>query len=576
MQMLRQISMYGLLIIGLFFTQVLEAKVQYFLDRGEIRENETFRLKIVVQSPSTLANALTLDFLPEELERLSLQQFNNSTMIDGKFHSEMGWEVKLLARQAGTYTVPATKFGSETADSFTIRILPAIDELKEDNSPAKVKLRAALNLEEVYVQQQLILTVRIYRSVVTRHESLTLPKATGAVLEQLGDDRTFEMVQGNTSYRVVERQFAIFPQQSGELLIEPMTYTATILDENQSSNPWGLSRTKPISLSTPQYKVTVKPKPVAAEEPWLPATNLKLEANWLPANQTFEVGTPATLEFKIKGTGLLQTQLPNITFPEVDGVKIYRDTPEFQQLINRLGVTSHHIEKLAIVPSQSGEVSIPEVRIPWWNTVTDKQDYAVLPPMTIEVKPQAQSSQEASTQPVISNKTNNEQNINETGAAQPDNVKPTEETLNIWQIISIILAALWLLTLILWRFTKPKQYGADYNVMTSSSNQLDQNFKASLSDIERACKKNDAKTTHQLLLQWCRSQPHLNHIQNLGQLKQMAKNTELAQQLEHLQASLYSPGRERPWQGQELANALQHLPKPSSHKDEQGLPKLYS
>ena len=575
MQMLRQISMYGLLIIGLFFTQVLEAKVQYFLDRGEIRENETFRLKIVVQSPSTLANALTLDFLPEELERLSLQQFNNSTMIDGKFHSEMGWEVKLLARQAGTYTVPATKFGSETADSFTIRILPAIDELKEDNSPAKVKLRAALNLEEVYVQQQLILTVRIYRSVVTRHESLTLPKATGAVLEQLGDDRTFEMVQGNTSYRVVERQFAIFPQQSGELLIEPMTYTATILDENQSSNPWGLSRTKPISLSTPQYKVTVKPKPVAAEEPWLPATNLKLEANWLPANQTFEVGTPATLEFKIKGTGLLQTQLPNITFPEVDGVKIYRDTPEFQQLINRLGVTSHHIEKLAIVPSQSGEVSIPEVRIPWWNTVTDKQDYAVLPPMTIEVKPQAQSSQEASTQPVISNKTNNEQNINETGAAQPDNVKTTEETLNIWQIISIILAALWLLTLILWRFTKPKQYGSDNNVMTSSSNQLDQNFKASLSDIERACKNNDAKTAHQLLLQWCRSQPHLNHIQNLGQLKQMAKNTELAQQLEHLQASLYSPGRERPWQGQELANALQHLPKPSSDKNEQGLPKLY-
>lgn len=576
MQMLRQISMYGLLVIGLLFTQLLEAKVQYFLDRGEIRENETFKLKIIVQNPSTLANALTLDFLPEELERLSLQQFNNSTMINGQFHSEMGWEVKLLARQAGTYTVPATKFGGETADSFTIRVLPAIDELKEDSSPAKVKLRAALNLDEVYVQQQLILTVRIYRSVVTRHESLTLPNATGAVLEQLGDDRTFEMVQGSTSYRVVERQFAIFPQQSGELLIEPMTYTATILDENQSSNPWGLSRTKPISLSTPQYKVTVKPKPVSAEEPWLPATNLKLEASWLPANQTFAVGSPATLEFKIKGTGLLQTQLPNITFPEVDGVKIYRDTPEYQQLINRLGVTSHHIEKLAIVPSQSGEVTIPEVRIPWWNTVTDKQDYAVLPAMTIEVKPQAQTSQAASTQPVISNKTNNEQNISETGAAQQGNMKSTEESLNIWQIISIILAALWLLTLILWRFTKPKQYGADNKVMTSSSNQLDQNFRTSLTDIERACKKNDAKTAHQLLLKWCRNQPHLKHIKNLNQLKQTVNNPELAQQLESLQASLYSPSRERPWQGQELADALQHLPKPSSHKDEQGLPKLYS
>lgn len=574
MQMLRQISMYGLLLIGLLFTQVLEAKVQYFLDRGEIRENETFRLKIIVQSPSTLANALTLDFLPEELERLSLQQFNNSTMINGQFHSEMGWEVKLLARQAGTYTVPATKFGSETADSFTIRILPAIDELKEDNSPAKVKLRAALNLEEVYVQQQLILTVRIYRSVVTRHESLTLPKATGAVLEQLGDDRTFEVVQGNTSYRVVERQFALFPQQSGELLIEPMTYTATILDESQSSNPWGLSRTKPISLSTQQYKVNVKPKPVSAEEPWLPATNLKLEASWLPANQTFEVGTPATLEFKIKGTGLLQTQLPNVTFPEVDGVKIYRDTPEFQQLINRLGVTSHHIEKLAIVPSQSGTVTIPEVRIAWWNTVTDKQDYAVLPAMTIEVKPQTQTNQLASTQPVVSNKGNDEPSTPDTNY-QSSNTQSGEEALNIWQVISIILATLWLATLILWRFTKPKVYSANSQV-TTSSNQAAHDFKASLSDIERACKNNDAKATHQLLLQWCRSQPHLKNIQNLNQLKQMIEDPKLTQQLDDLQASLYSTGREQPWQGQELANALQHLPKPSSNKDEQGLPRLYS
>lgn len=575
MQMLRQISMYGLLVIGLLFTQVLEAKVQYFLDRGEIRENETFKLKIIVQNPSTLANALTLDFLPEELERLSLQQFNNSTMINGQFHSEMGWEVKLLARQAGTYTVPATKFGGETADSFTIRILPAIDELKEDNSPAKVKLRAALNLDEVYVQQQLILTVRIYRSVVTRHESLTLPNATGAVLEQLGDDRTFEMVQGNTSYRVVERQFAIFPQQSGELLIEPMTYTATILDENQSSNPWGLSRTKPISLSTPQYKVNVKPKPVSAEEPWLPATNLKLEARWLPANQTFEVGTPATLEFKIKGAGLLQTQLPNITFPEVGGVKIYRDTPEYQQLINRLGVTSHHIEKLAIVPSQSGEVTIPEVRIPWWNTVTDKQDYAVLPAMTIEVKPQTQTSQAASTQPVISNKDNDEPSTPDTDSLS-SNTQASEEALNIWQIISIILAALWLTTLILWRFTKPKSDSSGRKVVNATAIESQRNFKASLSDIERACKNNDAKAAHQLLVQWCQSQPHLKGVHNLNQLKQTVNNKELAQQLENLQAALYSPNREQAWQGQQLAVELEYLPKPISQKDKQGLPKLYS
>ncbi len=574
--MIKQISIYCFLIIGLLLTQTLEAKVQYILDRGEIRENETFRLKIIVQNSSTLANALSLDFLPAELERLSLQQFNNSTMINGQFHSEMGWEVKLLARQAGTYTIPATKFGNENSETYTIRVLPAIDELKDDSSPAKVKLRAALNLDEVYVQQQLILTIRIYRSVVTRHESLTLPKATGAVLEQLGNDRTFEMVQGNTTYRVVERQFALFPQQSGELLIEPMTYTATILDENQSTNPWGLSRTKPISLSTPQYKVNVKPKPVEAKEPWLPATNLKLEANWQPSDQTFEVGTPATLEFKVKGTGLLQTQLPNITFPEVDGVKIYRDSPEFQQLFNRLGVTSHHIEKLAIVPSATGKVTIPELKVPWWNTVTDRQDYAVLPAMTIQVSPRSESSQSASIKPIVSK--NIDDPVTNPESTTPGSVQDSSgsNALNIWQIISIVLAALWLLTLILWRVTKPKQSINTRTDLNLSFSETEHMFKASLAEVEKACRNNKPKLTQQLLLQWCRNQQHLKQVSNLNQLKQLTQHPQLVEQLDKLQEALYSPHRKQLWQGQGLAETLQYLPKPANQNKDQGLPQLYS
>lgn len=574
--MSKQIFMYCFLILGVLLTQTLEAKVQYILDRGEIRENETFRLKIIVQNSSTLANALSLDFLPEALERLSLQQFNNSTMINGQFHSEMGWEVKLLARQAGTYTIPTTKFGNESSESYTIRVLPAIDELKEDSSPAKVKLRAALNLDEVYVQQQLILTIRIYRSVVTRHESLTLPKATGTVLEQLGNERTFEMVQGNTTYRVVERQFALFPQQSGDLFIEPMTYTATILDENQSTNPWGLSRTKPISLSTPQYKVNVKPKPAEAKEPWLPATNLKLEANWQPTNQTFEVGTPATLEFKIKGTGLLQTQLPNITFSEVDGVKIYRDTPEFQQLFNRLGVTSHHIEKLAIVPSNTGKVTIPELKIPWWNTVTNRQDYAVLPTMTIEVSPRSESSLSASIKPVVSKNVNDPETDPNSKASVSLQDASDSNTLNMWQIISIVLAALWLLTLILWRVTRPKQTinnDTDLNVSFSHTERI---FKASLAEVEKACRTNQPKLTQQLLLQWCHNQQHLKQVSNLNLLKQLAQHPQLVEQLDKLQEALYSPHGKQVWQGQGLAETLQYLPKPVDKNKHQGLPRLYS
>ena len=440
--------------------------------------------------------------------------------------------------------------------------------LKDDNTNATVKIRAALSTEDAYVQQQIIFTVRLYRSVTTRHQSITPLQASNSLVEKLGDDRNFRMVQGSTTYNVLEQQYAIFPQQSGELIIEPMTYSATVLDSSEPSSPW-LSRTKPISLSTQRYTVQVKPKPQNAQEPWLPASNLKLEASWQPADQTFHVGSPATLDFIIKGTGLLKAQLPEIVFPEVKDVKLYRDTPQYRQIINRLGINSYHLEKIAVIPSKEGQVTIPEISIPWWNVQTDKQEYATLPSMTINVLPSLNET--ITTQEAIDAiPTSEQKQIPELFS------NGTSDSPSIWFYATLTMTLAWLLTLILLVFAKrsnnisqPKERHVEEGEKHSRSSNS-----TSLKAIKEACLINNAKLTASLLLTWCSQQQHLQSVSNLNQLIAHCDKPPLIDALNELQQALYSSVQQ--WKGAELSELLHFLPKAdASTKQEDVLPKLY-
>ncbi|NVK22814.1 MAG: protein BatD [Kangiellaceae bacterium] len=567
MKKLNTLHYWFILFLLISISSIARAEISFNLDRSEIHENETFRLRILVENLATLKPGNNIDFIPQELQILSRQQFNNSSMINGKFTSEMGWELNILATQAGTYTLPTFKIGNEQSQPFTIRVLPATDELKGDNSNSKVKIRASVDTQDAYVQQQLMFTVRIYRSVTTRHQSLTPLQVNGALVEKLGDDRVFRMVQGNTTYTVTEQQYAIFPQQSGELFIEPMTYSATILDDSQTNNPWGLSRTKPISLSTQRYKVTVKPKPLNAEEPWLPAKNLQLEASWQPANQAFTVGAPASLDFVIKGSGLLESQLPNVQFPEVQGAKIYRDSPQYRQLINRLGINSYHMEKVAVIPSQSGSITIPEIKVPWWNTETDQQEYAILPAMTINVAPAISTTDAAP--PIVTPDSQYSATVNPT----QDFITPSKQPWWMWATFTF--AALWLLTLIALWLKKPVQKNVSLTKPQSGSTQ--QHKHLNLDAIKQAAQANNPKLTRSLLLEWCNQQKHLSNITNINQLIKCCEHQQLVSALASLQDALYSSQASKNWKGSLLAENLHLLPKaPEKHKKLDKLPGLYS
>ena len=560
------------------------AKITLALDRTDIHENETFHLRVQVEDSSTLSAGASKNFIPEAITIRSRQEFNSSVIINGQYNSQMGWDFELLAKEAGIYTIPALKIGNEHSDPFTIRIMPQQDDIA-DTSNAKIKLRAKLSDEEVYVQQQLMFTVRIYRSVVARNQKITPIRVSNALVEQLGDNKTFDVVQNGNNFRVVEQRYAIFPQQSGEMVIEPITYSATILEEDSGRSPWQRSQLKPINLSTQKYSVKVKPKPQNAAEPWLPASKLELEAEWQPKNQTFRVGDPANLDFIIKGTGLLKTQLPTVTFPDQEGVTIYRDTPQYRQRINRFGVNSYHFEKVAIIPNQAGDITIPEVKVPWWNVKTDQQEYAVLPAQTIRVEQSSQQIADNKAQTVIPEAQQKaiQQKNSTTPSVSTNNAETAGQSTTYWQYISYGLAALWLLTLLL--FIKRRHNSQVQGSHTTETLQPAQELalSSSLKDSISAAKSNNARATAQHLSAWLKSQSSPASISNITQLIQLCRNQnqpQLAEELANLQQACYSKSAnnlqsQRSWQGQKLAKYLSAFKWTPHNQNDKSLPGLY-
>ncbi len=505
----------------LLLSNQLFAKIKLSLDRNEIRANETFQLTLEVEKQDTLANSQSLDFLPKEFQVLGSQHFQKSTVIDRQFANRMGWTITLVSNQSGIFTIPNFSIGNESSEPFSIQVFPMMDNLDELNPNSQIKISSQISNDTVYVQQQLIYTLRIYSSVQSRRHNLSPLVAENAIIKKLGEASEFQLFHDGSRYNVKEEKYVIFPQKSGELSIPPIKFRTNIVDPQASYG--SLNRYRPIELSSKPFTVNVQPKPDTAALPWIPAKSLELTAQWQSSANNFEVGKPATLDFYIKGVALLPEQLPLIEFPEINGLKIYRDKPVLQNIINADGVNSYHLEKLAVIPNKAGQVTIPEIKIPFWNTTSNQQDFATLQSMDITV---SESTEATTSLPSISQ-------IEEPKLPEPANASPGQEA-PVWQYLTIGFAALWVITLGLFLLRGPR----NKTKVVKEVNKNNQQTETPLV-IQKAAKQKDPKVMADAIIHWADMRAG-HKVTNLNQLIKHCPDKQLQQELIKLQNALYA------------------------------------
>ena len=524
-----------LMTLLLISQQILATTIQVETDRNPVNLNESF--KITFTANETPDDDPDFRSLEQNFSILNQSSGSSSSWINGKSTKILQWSLTVMAKHAGNLMIPAVKFGHDASSALQISVTEAVNN-KASTNDEDIFLEVEATSKNIYIQSQVLYTLRLYTRVDLSQARLDEPELADAVIERLGDDSRFNTQVNGLDYSVTERKYAIFPQKSGKLTIKPLTLTAEIISNNRPNfnGFFNSQATKTKRIESKAISLDVKPAPASfTGKHWLSAQQLVFKQEWSGDIKHLKIGEPLTRTLTLLAKGATVSQLPELnTAISNDQLKAYPDQPVLQEQKKTDGVIAFREEKIALILSQAGDYQLPAIQIPWFNTENQKMEMAEIPETTLTAF--------AGAQPLVNTPQITSVNSQAITTTAPINTVP--ET-NFWMWLSLCLATTWLITVIVFlkARTKSEQLIKDVDVNTDISD--------AIKALKKACTQNDATAAKNALIAW----GNLTFNQStLGGIADFC-DARLRDELLHLNHSLYGQASSE-WQGKKLFQAF--------------------
>lgn len=545
---------------SLLLATVSVAAVTTSVDRPNVDLNESFTLEIVVDSNTDLEPDLTV--LDQDFHVGQVSKLSNTSIFNGEIRRSLTWTVVLMAKRTGVQEVPPIVLGND--QSKPVRLV--VNE--PANAPpgeADVFVTSEVDLDETYVQAQILYRIRIYRAVATRQPALREPTITGAevLVELAGDERQYDAVLNGRAYNVIERIIALYPQESGEIQISPARFEARVLRDGRITGRK--------VFASEAHTITVlpipAPPPTHPDAAWLPARSVELSEEWSRPPDEMEAGEPVTRIVTLSALGQIETQLPALAVPEVDGLNIYADQPDLSRSLDPAGIRGVRQDQYAIIGLSNGELELPGVEVPWWDIEAGEWKVAALPARKLTVRG-------AEPQPIVPPEP-------EVVAAEPaaeESVAEPESVLAVdsfWQRATELLAVLWILTLAAWWWSSRSAPRKRREPREPREPPLHKRQAQLLKAARKAAASDDGAAARVALLEWAKLQWPERGPRSVGDLARRVE-APLADELRKLSAASYGRDRDE-WSGAALAEALRSVKIVATHAgaaNEEALPPL--
>ncbi|MEM6544995.1 MAG: BatD family protein, partial [Pseudomonadota bacterium] len=373
----------------ILLSPVAAAKLSATLDRYTIAMGDTVRLTLASDDNRDPGNA-DLSELEKRFEILQRSSSVRTEIVNGQRAQSRELTLELTPRLQGSFVIPPFEVDGIRSEALSVTVGP---EPKGQASDQLVVFEAELDQESVYVQGQLILTLRIQQSVNLDSPSITDLTIENAYVETLGQN-SFQRTIDGRPWLVRELRYAIFPESSGELLVPEQTFSGRLASGRRSlfdSRPPG----RLIRRQTAELRVPVRPRPSGFPgTTWLPASKLSIEERWSAPLDSLRIGDSVTRTITLTGEGLQGAQLPPAGEITIDGLRSYPDQPSISNVTGERGISGIRTDNVALVAVRDGVFEIPAVEIPWWDTTSNTLKFASLPARQLLVMP-AQSSARA-------------------------------------------------------------------------------------------------------------------------------------------------------------------------------------
>ncbi len=532
--MIRQIQVLGLTGALLLLCSVAQAAtVTAKLDRSQAVVGETVTLILQTddtgQSLNTDLTALEADF--DVLDQRSETQMS---IVNGRRAAFVRKVVTLEPKHSGRLAIPALQFPGASSVPLVLNVSAAPTPAPGEPEPVFIEVTVQPDNGPYYVLSQVSLMVRIfYQTNLT--EAAINPPAPAQAAVRLLDEVPYQAERNGVRYRVLQRRYAIFPERSGSLVIPPMELSGRLIDR-PTNRLWQPNvRGRRVRVSSEPLSLEISPRPAEfSGDKWLPARRVTLSQK-ISDSEKLHVGEPVTRTVILDAVGLEENMLEEPVWPEMPGTRVYPDQPQGITRDDGEWVLGHKEFRYAIVPENSGELVLPEIRLDWWDTVTHQQRTAILPEHRLTVLPS-----ELAPAPVI--------------AASPDvaggTVSPVAAasvSSRLWQVATVVFALLWLMTLFFYFRRVPAGVSPAQAAATEAPHE-----KALLKQFQQACSSNDAPEARKNLSQWVRRYAPVSMCGSVRDFGMACGDAALQQAIAELDASGFAGQDTGDWQGRPL------------------------
>ncbi len=544
----------ALLMVLLMSASTLWADVRASLDRNSIYDGDTVTLTIEANGED-MGVEPDLSVLEKDFSVLGKSSSRRLQFINGKRSDQHQWQIELDPLRMGTLTVPAIPLGNSATSPLTLKVSqqPAVQDAGA-GQPVFIKAEVDDAGSSPFVQQQIHYTVRMYYRVPLVEGSFSNLEIADALVERLDEDKQYTTTVDGKRYRLLERHYAIFPEKSGPLTIPPMAFTGRVAANARqrsgsrqmdsmmeqffgSNNLPGMG--KRIRVRSQPLTLDVKPRPANYRtEHWLPSAELVLQDSWEEGPPEFHVGEPVNRTIVLRVKGLESSHLPDISIPETENIRLYPEQAVTENRTDGKWVFGTRTQTIAYVPSRPGRVSLPEIRIDWWDTTQQRPRSTVLPSWEINVLPAAGGVAKHAA-PTPQNKAAVQPEGNETATTDIDATASimlqAVKSRRLWLTIGLftLLAAL----LLLYRKRlQPKKRAI------SAANHVRR-------ELQKACEQNNPQAAARALLNWAASKWPDQPPRTLGALAHCVDKG--VNEIHELDRALYA-AENSPWNGQAL------------------------
>lgn len=316
-------------------------------------------------------------------------------------------------------------------------------------------LRADVSRSTAYPQEALVYTVKLYTTfdAIKFIGATAAPKFEGFVVEESKDISTslvYEQYNGKMYASAVIARYIIFPQMEGNLTVKGNTYTVSVDEREYYHDPfWGnMAVARPLQLNvTPNdLTVNVKPLPKPIPDGFSGGVGQFTLSSQLPT-ETFLTNTAASIVYTVSGTGNLKyVTLPDLNTLYPAQLEVYTPTTEVEVNVGKSNVSGKVVFDYSFMPQETGEFTIPEVSLIYFNPNTGQYEKSTTRGYKIKVG-QGQGSENSQTRHKLT--------FNDKLESIGDNLKfdntPIIQTFGFWLIFYIIPAVLLIAIFIYYR-----------------------------------------------------------------------------------------------------------------------------